>query len=336
MNKITKILLVLLSVLGIMGGCVYATLNQITEVKIDKSNEALGIEDIQDDITPIENTDKKSDEPKGKNRNDIINIALFGLDRRNEKEVSRSDAIMILTVDFKHKKIKLSSIMRDTYVEIENYKAQKINHAYALGGAQLAIKTINQNFGTDIRHFASVDFFALEEIIDILGGVNLPIKKSEISNINTYIKEVATLSNKEPEYLTEEGEQVLNGLQAVAYARIRSVGNGDFERTERQRRVLTQLIATGQEKGISKIPELATKVLPLVETNFTKSEILEMAFDYFRNQPMTIEQKRFPIDNHYKTDMSTGVWYIKADFEETKKDIYEFIYEDNVEINNSI
>lgn len=328
MNKFIRVSLVLFSVILIMGGCVYATISQITEVKIDNSNEALGIsEEVKEDTKPIENS-KDETKNEGKKRDDIINIALFGLDRRSEKEVSRSDAIMILTVDFKHKKIKLSSIMRDTYVEIEDYRAQKINHAYALGGPQLAIKTINQNFGTDIRHFASVDFFALEEIIDVIGGINLPIKKSEISNINTYIREVASLSDKEPTYLKEEGDQVVNGLQAVAYARIRSVGNGDFERTERQRRVLTELIATGQKKGVSKIPEIAMKVLPLVETNLAKTEILEMAFDFFMNQPMTIEQRRFPMDGHYKTDMSTGVWYLKINFEETRKELHKFIYED--------
>ena len=117
--------------------------------------------------------------------NEIINIAFFGVDRRAVNEASRSDSIMILSIDEMHKKIKMSSIMRDTYVEIKNHGQTKINHAYAYGGPQLAIRTLNENFNLDIRDYVTVDFFNFEKIIDAIGGVTIDVKQDEISLINT-------------------------------------------------------------------------------------------------------------------------------------------------------
>lgn len=329
MKKSIKILLIILIPILLLTGVGVYAINRISVVELDNSDEALGIEikeaETNDDFVKMESKEEII-EPE-KQRDDIINIALFGLDRRSKKEVSRSDAIIILSIDFKHKKIKMSSLMRDIYVPIEGYKSQKLNHAYALGGAQLAVKTINQNFGTNIRHYASVDFFALEEIIDAIGGVELPVKEKEINNINKYIREVSNITKTKAVYLESGGEYVLTGAQALAYARIRNVGDGDFERTERQRRVLTQMILKGKEKGLTLIPDLVMKVLPLVETNLTKSEILELSVDYFKSQPMEIEQNRFPLDGRYSSDMSTGVWYLKVDHEDMKKTINEYIYE---------
>lgn len=115
---------------------------------------------------------------------DIVNIALFGVDQRNNQEQVRSDSVMILSVDKKHNKIKIISLMRDTYVEIEGYGKTKLTHAYYYGGPQLAVKTINQNFGTNITEFATVNFQQMAAIIDAVGGVEIDISEAERKNAN--------------------------------------------------------------------------------------------------------------------------------------------------------
>jgi LCP family protein required for cell wall assembly len=232
---------------------------------------------------------------------------------------ARSDTIMILTVDFKNKKVKLSSLMRDMYVKMEGYGSTKLNHAYAYGGATLSIKTINQNFGTNIRDYAMVDFFTLEKIIDVLGGVTINVKQEEIRYVNENINKVK---------ITTSGEQLLTGNQAVSYSRIRYVGNGDFERTERQRKVLSLVMDKAIEKGVSAVPSLVYEILPLVETSMDKQTILNSALDFFKAGEMTFEQVRFPVDGYYWNDMTTGIYYLKFDTTITKQQIYDYIFDD--------
>ncbi|MDZ7548740.1 LCP family protein, partial [Clostridium perfringens] len=135
----------------------------------------------------------------------------------------RSDSIMILTLDSVHNKLKLTSIMRDSYVNIPGRGLDKINHAYAFGGPELAVRTLNENFDLNIKEFMAVDFTSLPTIIDKLGGVTINIIPEEISHIPG---------------ITSAGNQVLNGKQALAYSRIRYASGGDYKRTERQRTVV--------------------------------------------------------------------------------------------------
>jgi LCP family protein required for cell wall assembly len=316
------------------------TVNSIfsyNHVSIDKSDEALGINTMQDipqetvpPMTPKPLTqDEIAEKESIKWNGQIINIALFGLDRRSSKEVGRSDSMMILTVDFQNNKIKLTSLMRDLDVPIENHGTSKLNHAYAYGGAELAIKTINQNFGTDIRNYVAVDFFTLEKVIDAIDGIKIDVKEKEIDMINKYIDETARIQNKKPTYLTTSGRQSLNGMQAVSYARIRYVGNGDFERTERQRNVLTEMIEKVRSEGSSAIPSLLLKVTPNIETSLDHSDILSMAYNYFKVGSMKTEQERFPIDGSWKAGRNkSGGWVMEVDMDEMKSKIQSYIYKD--------
>ncbi len=215
--------IVLMSVVSAL--YVYSKLGSVKKVPISKDDKELKI-------------DKKA-ESYG---DDVINIAFFGLDRRKKEEPSRSDAVMILSLDKKHKKVKLSSIMRDSYVDIEGHGKTKLNHAYAYGGPELAIKTINSNFKLNIRDFVAVDFYGLENIIDTVGGVEIPVRSDEIKYINSYMQGTAKVENKAVQEVQNPGLQNLNGMQAVAYARIRYTSGGDYERTERQRTILTAVM----------------------------------------------------------------------------------------------
>ena len=263
------------------------------------------------------------------NDKDIINIALFGLDRKDPSSVGRSDSIMIASLDKRHGKIKLTSLMRDTYVDIPGRGMDKLNHAYAFGGPELAIRTINQNFNMNIREFATVDFFGLEQIIDVMGGVEIDVHPNEIKYINTGVKGMDSLDNSRSPLIQNAGVQPLTGRQAVAYSRIRKTGSGDYERTERQRAVLEKVLRTGMNAGVAKYPRLLNAMLPYVETSLSKPEILAMGTSTLTSRIKDIEQYRIPVDDHLKHATIDGVFYIiPQTLDDNITLLNRFIYED--------
>ncbi|MCR2045037.1 LCP family protein [Anaerosalibacter massiliensis] len=293
---------------------VNAHLNNIKTVSISKKNEDLGIKDEEDG-------------------REVINIALFGGDSRKEGDVVHSDAIMVLSIDKAHKKVKLSSIMRDTYVDIHKHGKTKLNHAYAYGGPELAIRTINENFNLNIRDYAFVDFYSFEKLVDAVGGVDVDIKDMEVKEINRCIKEIAELKKTKPILIKNSGMNHLNGEQAVAYSRIRKVGGGDFERTERQRRVINELFEKGKNVDITKYPKILDSILPYVETSLSKTEIMKLGTYVLTNNIQSIEQNRFPTDEHSEGQFIGDIWYLVTDLDETEKEIHDFIYENMEESN---
>jgi LCP family protein required for cell wall assembly len=318
-NKIImSIIIVLLFIVSMFGSYTFFQLNKIKSTKISTKDEDLG---IKPEV-------KKKLEAEDSN-NDITNIALFGLDKREKGENGRSDAIMIASVDKKSKKIKLSSIMRDSYVDVPGHGKTKINHSYSYGGPELAIKTINQNFDMDIRDYVTVDFFSLEKIINAVGGIQVDVKKSEISYINDGIDEQARYAkdNYRPN-VTKSGLQTLNGRQAVAYARIRNTGNGDFERTDRQRKVLNELLNKIQTSGVTKYPQIVSELLPYVETSMSKIDIIKLGSSSFLSGIKTIDQERFPVDGYCNSQTIDGVWYLVPDIKATVDQLHNYIFQD--------
>lgn len=289
---------------------VNAYLNNIKTIKISKEDDKLGI--------------NRKQKNKGK---EVVNIALFGGDRRKEDDVTHSDAIMILTIDKVHKEIKLSSIMRDTYVEVYNHGMTKLNHAYAYGGPELSIRTLNENFNLNIRDYAFVDFYSFEELVDAVDGIDIDIKETEINEINRCTEEIAELKDTEPTLIRYSGMNHLNGEQAVAYSRIRKVGGGDFERTERQRRVINELFDKGKSVDITKYPQILDSILPYVETSLSKNEIMKLGTYVLTHNIQTIDQNRFPTDNNAEGEMIDGIWYLVTDLNETEREIHKFLYD---------
>lgn len=292
--------IILILVLGFVM-YVYNYLKDIRTVKISKKDEDLGIKS------------KKDDGDKG-----VINIALFGGDARSETEVSRSDSIMVLSIDKTHKKIKLSSIMRDTYVEIHGHGMTKINHAYAHGGPELAIRTLNENFNLDIRDYGFVDLDGFEKLIDILGGVDIEITEAEVNEIN----------KNSGSQITNAGVNHLNGVEAVAYSRIRKIGQGDYERTERQRKIMSELFEKGKNVKMTRYPEVVESIFPYVETSLTKMEMVKLGTYVLTNNIKTLDQTRFPTDKYSKGEMIDNIWYLVTDLESTEKEVHDFIYND--------
>lgn len=261
---------------------------------------------------------------------DITNIALFGIDSRDEKigDVSHSDSTMILSIDKKHKKIKLSSILRDSYVKVPGHGETKFNEAYAYGGPELSVKTLNQTFNLNIEDYVTVDFSGLTEIINYLGGIEIDVKKSEIAQINKYGKEIAQIMKETYKPVTNEGFQVLNGHQATAYARIRKVGNGDFERVERQKTVLIKIAKKIQDKGISSYPSVISTLIPYVETSASNREILSIGTNCILYDITEIDWYRFPLDGYCNSLIQNNQWYLWIDKKKTTEHLHKFIYED--------
>jgi LCP family protein required for cell wall assembly len=264
----------------------------------------------------------------------VTNILLFGLDARSQKEASRSDTIMIATIDKKNQAIKLTSLMRDMYIPIPGRDSNRINTAYAFGGPALAIKTVNTTFNLDIRYYATVNFFALEKVIDQVGGVSIDVKSKEIKYINQCINELNRLNKKTPSVslLTNAGRQTLNGRQAVAYARIRKVGNSDYERTQRQRTLLVELFKKVKTVNPLKLPGVVAAILPHVETNVPKTEIISLGTAVLGFKNKDIQQYRLPVDGTFKPQRIRGMDVLVPDIEKNTELLHNFLYEDSTSI----
>lgn len=289
---------------GVAGSYFYAQslLNKIERETIDQSPDALGID--SDAAKKIEGNKKSKN---------ITNIALFGIDAE-EGKAGRSDSIMILSIDEEHGKVKLASIMRDSYVNIDGRGMDKINHAYAFGGPQLAVKTINSNYKLNIKDYVAVNFSTLPKLVDAVGGVDINIKDYELSELRDF-------------GINSTGLQRLDGEQALMYARIRFVGNGDYERTERHRTILNSVFNKLMKQEKTKILSTISDILPMVKTNLTNNQIMDLALDAIEINPSKLEQTRFPADGYCQGKMINGVYYLTFDQEATNEQLYNFIFE---------
>lgn len=276
---------------------------------LNKDNASLGIQDS----SIIDN---------------VLNIALFGVDQREAGERGRSDSIMIASIDKKHSKIKLVSIMRDSYVDIEGHGKDKLNHAYAFGGPQLAIKTLNQNYNLAIKDYAAVNFADLAHIIDAIGGIEMDIQSYELTEVNKYINDVSSVTGLPATPLEKTGKQMLSGVQAVAYSRIRYVGNGDYERTDRQRKVLEAILTQISDLGATQYPTLVKKLLPYVETSLNATDILKIGASVFTSGIRTLDELRLPSENYSQGEMINGVWYLVFNKEITQEQLRNYLEND--------
>lgn len=217
-----------------------------------------------------------------KNLSGFRNIALFGIDSRSIDdygEGNRSDCIIIASINNSTKEVKLLSVYRDTYVQIEGHGLDKITHAYSYGEAPLAISTLNTNLDLNIKEFVTVNFDAVAEAINALGGVTIDVEQEEVKYINSYINETSNVTGIETSRISGPGRQTLDGIQAVAYARIRYTSGGDYKRTERMRTVVEAMFDKLKTKSIGEINSFADKVLPLIYTNIDSGEMISMIPD---------------------------------------------------------
>lgn len=245
---------------------------------------------------------------------DVINILLIGQDRREGESRARSDSMILCTVNRDSKTIILTSFMRDLYVQIPGYGSNRINASYAWGGMELLNKTLEQNFGIYVDGNVEVDFNQFSNIVDLLGGVPMELRKDEAAYINSDTH--SSLS---------AGMQMLSGKQALSYARIRSLdADADFSRTNRQRKVLNALFEQVKDSGLVTLLGLLDEVLPMVTTDMSNGEILGYATKVF---PMfsgaSISSQRVPADGAYYGAMIDGMSVLVADMDKTRQILQE-------------
>ena len=301
-------LLSILLVIFIAGGSYSFYLsNRLNKVTLDKNNIGITTESTENLL-------------KYDTYNEIVNIALFGIDA-GDNEHGRSDSIMILTVDPINKKLKLSSLMRDSYVNIPGYGMDKLNHAFAFGNSVLALQTLNENFNINVENFISTNFTNLPKIINKLGGVNINITEEELPLINSYAASRGSTSK-----VSSSGNQLLNGDLALAYSRIRYTSGGDYERTSRHRTILSAVFDKVINTPSIQFPTLLNDFLPYIETSFSTSDLLKIGATISETGTTKIIEDRFPRDESAKGAMINGVSYVTFDIEETKSQMQEFIY----------
>lgn len=208
-----------------------------------------------------------------------LNVALFGVDsRRSELEAgTRSDTIIVASLNKKTKEVRLASVYRDTLLKQDDGTYNKANAAYSFGGPKEAIALLNRNLDLDITHYVTVNFDAMIDVIDALGGVEVDVQDYEVNLITGYATEILEVTGREADGMYGPGPQVLNGALATAYCRIRYGGGDDYRRTERQRAVLAQIVQRAQGASLSQLNKIIDKVFPEINTNFTLQEILQYA-----------------------------------------------------------
>lgn len=264
---------------------------------------------------------------------DVQNIALFGTDSRQDNDGGRSDAILILSIDRKHGMIKLTSIARDSYVDIPDRGYDKINHAYAFGKAPLSVKTINKNFNMNITDYVYVNFFEFVELIDYIGGVDIDVDASEKNVMNTnYVPHLQKLGMDCP-YITQTGMQHLNGAQALAYSRNRYT-DGDTGRGNRHREVLEAMFVAAKGMSVTKLPSFVGQVLEMCHTTMTDGELMSLAMWALTTNPgfgsLSLPTKECN-PRSGSAAMVNGVWYYIYDLDIATDLLHTFIYEDDAQ-----
>lgn len=256
-----------------------------------------------------------------------MNILFLGGDSRSKTGYERTDSMIIVSVNQNSGELKMTSIMRDTYVQYSSNKSNRINAANVFGGPELAMKVVNENFDLDITDYVLVNMTDLMKIIDMVGGIDIEVSESERKITNQY---AAGYLNETGGYegdttLNSAGYCHLNGLLAVAYARNRYT-DSDFGRVMRQQKVLLALADKMQNMEIDVLMSLTDEIMSRLDTNLENETVKDLAYTVMAMELNEVEQYRVPADGTYKSGMFDGMWLIKPDFEANARLLHEFIY----------
>ena len=278
--------------------------------------------------------DKTNSSALAFDENGIANIALFGVDSREATKGmgTRADAIMIMSVNSKTGKIKLISLMRDSYVNIAGHGMTKLAHAYSYGGPQLAMQTINDDYNMNISEYMTVDFGEMASIIDSVGGVKVKLTKDERKETNIFIKEYCKENKlKYKKYkIKKSGIQTLNGVQAMTYGRIRK-GNtgGDWSRTERQSVVLEQVFSRATGGNPIRLISFANGLIPNTKTSLSRQDFISLGLHGLSHGEPKMEHIRLPLDGEWRYGTtSDGMSVITYDDSVLSARLHDYIYKD--------
>ncbi len=296
------------------------TLSPEERVGVVVNDEQLrSIHDMMSGISGVEV--KKNDE--------IYNVLMVGVDRQDKSWNGNSDCMILVSINKEKNKVNMTSLMRDTYVDIAGVGYDKLNAAYAYGGGPLLCSTVTDAFKIQVDRYVAVDFFDLVDIIDYIGGVTLEVSDEEAEVANGYIRDMCERlmdMDPEPHLFPGGGTFYCDGVQAVAFARNRFVGNSDFERTERQRYVITQLIKEIQNLSLAQITEKVQGLMKYVTMNIPESEIWDMLKEVPEILDYQFEMSRVPYDNMYEIISVNTQDMLVPEWEETLAKLQEEIY----------
>ena len=267
MNIFVKILLTLLIIIVIFVTVVFTTIYIYLKNKLGKI-----------DYVDLKSTEITINHGVDESLATYRNIALLGIDARSDTfgTGNRSDCIMILSLNEKTKDVKIASVYRDTYLNIDGHGLDKVTHAYSYGGPKLALNTLNKNLDLNITEFVAINFDTVRVVVDSIGGVEMPIDSQEVKYINGYINGLNKQFGTSSANITTPGTYKLDGVQALAYSRIRYTDGGDYKRTERMRDVFMAVFKKAKTMNISELNNLANTILPHVSTNISENEIMGM------------------------------------------------------------
>ena len=304
----------------LMGGLfVYAKLGKL-------NHETINEEEIDVNESVTENQVMKG----------YTTIALVGIDSRDDKLKSdwNSDTMIIASINNDTKKVKLVSVYRDTYLclgedEDGNNSYGLANSAYCTGGAKKMINMLNKNLDMNISDFVTVNFQAVAETVELLGGIDVEMKKEEVVHLNNYCVETSEVTGMDYTPLEEiEGVQHLNGVQAVAYARIRKTSGNDFRRAARQREVIYKIVEKAKNSSIATLNTVLDKIFPMIYTSLTEKEILSMGMNMLSYD--IEDQTGFPFDHLYgdtvKEAMDGVDCVLPITLESNVIKLHEFLY----------
>ena len=322
MKKITKILLAAFVVIFIIGlggfGFIYSNLNKmyVKDEKV-KSQEKEEVQEV---------------EVEG-----ITNILLVGTDGANVERSNRSDSVMLVTIDNKNKDIKISSIARDTYVDIPGHSTEKLTHAYAYGGIDLLKQVFEVNFNIKVDKYIAVNFVSFMDIMDEIGGVEVNVEEKDVNEINKYIDACYDYyydrkDEIEKKYITKAGKQRLNGYQALAFSRIRYTDSA-YARDNRHREVAESVYKEFLNSGAKEYQRAAEIIIENTKTNISPMEMINLGFTALQINDKEIEQLQFPLAeyrNGHIISKKKG-WVIEWDKEPNLNAWHSFIYGEDAE-----
>ena len=262
------------------------------------------------------------------------NILLLGVDRRDQSWNGNSDVVMLVTVNMEKQKIYMTSFLRDLYVNISGIGVRKLNAASANGGPELAVQTLEENYQVQIDNYAMVDFNAMIDVIDALGGIDLEIDEAERVTANDYITCMCQDNEEDPEphYIKEAGFVHLSGYQAVGYARNRYTGKGsDFRRTQRQRNVMTAILKKVQSGSYDSLTDVVKSIMPYITHDITQMEMIGILMKLNTWIGYDTVEQHIPYDNEYYVENEI---LIPKDMSDTITKLNGLLYGD-LEINET-
>lgn len=316
---LVEIIVVLALLLGL---AIWLKLSKINQTgKIDE--DELSINDLNDETKEL--------------LSGYTNIALFGLDNRSNGSYSsgNSDSIMIASIDNNTHEVKLVSVYRDTYLNVYDDSFKKCNSAYAKKGVEGAIAMLNQNLDLDIKEYVAVDFNAMVEVIDLLGGVDIDVTTEEAGYMKVYIDELQQVTGVQSSYVTGGGVCTLDGIQATAYCRVRYTAGDDFKRAERQRTVLSAMADKAKKADLSTLNKIIDAVFDDIDTSLTSADIIGLAA--FVSQYEIADTSGFPFSQTTMTLGKKGDVVVPTTLESNVKILHAYLFgEENYQPSSTV